>query len=71
VSLSDLAVEELKDKRLKVRVSRESYDSNRFNVTFIVPQNIKEALKTDVALKDAGPREARVPISVSFDPKNE
>ena len=69
-SLSDFALEEIKDKRLKARLHRESYDSNRFNVTFTVPQSTKEAFRTEVVLKGTQPGGPRVLLPVSFDPKD-
>ena len=68
-SLSDLFVEPIKDKRLKARVSRDNSSPNRFNVSFIVPQALKEAFRTEVVLS-GGEGGSRVPISVSFDPKD-
>ena len=70
MSLSDFALEEVNDKRLKARAQRESYDSNRFNVTFTVPQSVKEAFRTEVALKGTQPGGPRVLLPVSFDPKD-
>ena len=75
VSLSDLVVENMEDKKegekLKVRASRESQDSNRFDITFTVPQSTKKAFQTEVKLKDTRPGGASVTIPVSFDPRDD
>jgi hypothetical protein len=70
VSLSDFTYQDAEDKRLKVRVSRESYDSNKYNVTFSVSSTVKEGFTKNVLLKSSskdGPQEF---ITVKYDPKD-
>lgn len=70
VSLSDLVVDEVKEKNLRVKVTRENQDYGLFTVSFNVIANCTDAFKTEIILRDTRQGGSRVPLSISFDPKD-